>query len=166
MAWEWAREGPKQRGTEFFRAVREALTSLAHSAVCLDCNTTAWINRNTTSTMGCVTDIITTGDNDEPIFPVSRYRHYYYCDQCGSFELRPYEEQQEGFFGWLFRMKEFRGIRCAKCNTEYLFGTAFFNNHDANPRGFTMADVYRPQSRAFWLDGSIIDSSEDPTPPT
>ena len=37
--------------------------------------------------MGSVTDLTTTGDNDPEIFPVRYYRHYLYCDACGSFEL-------------------------------------------------------------------------------
>ena len=37
--------------------------------------------------MGSVPDIYTTGDNDPEIEPVQYYRHYLYCDACGSFEL-------------------------------------------------------------------------------
>jgi len=37
--------------------------------------------------MGSVPDVYTTGDNDPEIEPVQYYRHYLYCDACGSFEL-------------------------------------------------------------------------------
>ncbi len=37
--------------------------------------------------MGSVPDLYTTGDNDPEIHPVQYYRHYQYCDACGSFEL-------------------------------------------------------------------------------
>jgi hypothetical protein len=37
--------------------------------------------------MGSVPDLYTTGDNDPEIEPVQYYRHYLYCDACGSFEL-------------------------------------------------------------------------------
>lgn len=37
--------------------------------------------------MGSVPSLTTTGDNDPEIVPVSYYRHYLYCDACGSFEL-------------------------------------------------------------------------------
>jgi hypothetical protein len=40
--------------------------------------------------MGSVPDLYTTGDNDPEIEPVSYYRHYLYCDDCGSFELDPW----------------------------------------------------------------------------
>lgn len=111
--------------------------------------------------MGCVTDITTTGDNDEPIFPESYYRHYLYCDQCGSFDLRYREELQEGFWGWLFRLKDIRGVRCFQCDAIYEFGSAFFTNYDENPRGFTMADVSRSSYRAFYLKGKTIGPVEN-----
>lgn len=38
--------------------------------------------------MGSVEDIVTTGDNDEPIYPIQYYNYYMYCDNCGSFKLR------------------------------------------------------------------------------
>jgi hypothetical protein len=38
--------------------------------------------------MGSVPDLYTTGDNDPEIDPVQYYRHYLYCDACGSFELQ------------------------------------------------------------------------------
>jgi hypothetical protein len=37
--------------------------------------------------MGSVPHLYTTGDNDPEIEPVRYYRHYLYCDACGSFEL-------------------------------------------------------------------------------
>lgn len=37
--------------------------------------------------MGSVPDLYTTGDNDPEIEPSRYYRHYLYCDACGSFEL-------------------------------------------------------------------------------
>lgn len=40
--------------------------------------------------MGSVTVLTTTGDNDPEIYPVRYYRHYLYCDACGSFELDPW----------------------------------------------------------------------------
>lgn len=40
--------------------------------------------------MGSVPVLTTTGDNDPEIFPCSYYRHYLYCDTCGSFELDPW----------------------------------------------------------------------------
>lgn len=38
--------------------------------------------------VGSVENVVTTGDNDEPIFPVQYYNYYIYCDKCGSFKLR------------------------------------------------------------------------------
>lgn len=40
--------------------------------------------------MGSVRDLYTTGDNDPEIEPVQYYRHYLYCDACGSFQLDPW----------------------------------------------------------------------------
>jgi hypothetical protein len=37
--------------------------------------------------MGSVPHLYTTGDNDPEIEPVQYYRHYLYCDQCGSFDM-------------------------------------------------------------------------------
>ena len=37
--------------------------------------------------MGSVPILTNTGDNDPEIVPVRYYRHYLYCDACGSFEL-------------------------------------------------------------------------------
>ncbi len=41
--------------------------------------------------MGSIAVLTTTGDNDPEIEPVQSYRHYLYCDACGSFELEPWE---------------------------------------------------------------------------
>lgn len=40
--------------------------------------------------MGSVRDLYTTGDNDPEIVPEQYYRHYLYCDACGSFGLDPW----------------------------------------------------------------------------
>ena len=45
--------------------------------------------------MGSVRDLYTTGDNDPEIEPQHYYRHYLYCDSCGSFDLHPYTEFPE-----------------------------------------------------------------------
>lgn len=42
--------------------------------------------------MGSVPHIYTTGDNDPEIEPVSYYRHYLYCDACGSFALEHWQK--------------------------------------------------------------------------
>ncbi len=48
--------------------------------------------------MGSVPDIYTTGDNDPELFPVSYYRHYLYCDACGSFSLEHWQKSDpKGF---------------------------------------------------------------------
>ncbi len=41
--------------------------------------------------MGSIAVLTTTGDNDPEIEPVQLYRHYFYCDACGSFDLEPWE---------------------------------------------------------------------------
>ena len=41
--------------------------------------------------MGNVAVLTTSGDNDPQLEPVRFYRHYLYCDACGSFELEPWE---------------------------------------------------------------------------
>jgi len=38
--------------------------------------------------MGSVSVLTSTGDNDPEIYPTDYYRHYLYCDQCGSFDLK------------------------------------------------------------------------------
>lgn len=45
--------------------------------------------------MGSVRDLYTTGDNDPEIGPEQYYRHYLYCDACGSFELAPWTVRGE-----------------------------------------------------------------------
>lgn len=45
--------------------------------------------------MGSVPDLYTTGDNDPEIHPTSYYRHYLYCDACGSFQLDPWTEPED-----------------------------------------------------------------------
>lgn len=40
--------------------------------------------------MGSVPVLTTSGDNDLEIVPGRYYRHYLYCDACGSFELDPW----------------------------------------------------------------------------
>lgn len=41
--------------------------------------------------MGSVAVLTTSGDNDPELEPVQSYRHYLYCDACGSFALEPWE---------------------------------------------------------------------------
>ncbi len=41
--------------------------------------------------MGSIAVLTTSGDNDPEIEPVQSYRHYLYCDGCGSFDLEPWE---------------------------------------------------------------------------
>ncbi len=41
--------------------------------------------------MGTVKEIRMSGDNDEPIHPVRYEMKYYYCDNCGSFELKDWK---------------------------------------------------------------------------
>lgn len=45
--------------------------------------------------MGSVRDLYTTGDNDPEIEPQQYYRHYLYCDACGSFELSPWTGRRD-----------------------------------------------------------------------
>lgn len=40
--------------------------------------------------MGSVKELKTTGDNDPELFPEEYYRHYMYCDNCGSFNITPW----------------------------------------------------------------------------
>ncbi|MCB9081666.1 MAG: hypothetical protein H6555_08150 [Lewinellaceae bacterium] len=44
--------------------------------------------------MGSVTNLTTTGDSDPEIFPETYYRHYMYCDRCGSFDIKPWIEPE------------------------------------------------------------------------
>jgi hypothetical protein len=41
--------------------------------------------------MGSVAVLTTSGDNDPELEPVQSYRHYLYCDACGSFDLERWE---------------------------------------------------------------------------
>lgn len=41
--------------------------------------------------MGSVAVLTTSGDNDPELEPVQSYRHYLYCDACGSFSLESWE---------------------------------------------------------------------------
>lgn len=41
--------------------------------------------------MGSIAVLTTSGDNDRELEPVQSYRHYLYCDSCGSFDLEPWE---------------------------------------------------------------------------
>jgi hypothetical protein len=45
--------------------------------------------------MGSVRDLYTTGDNDPEIEPVQSYRHYLYCDGCGSFDLQSWQARHD-----------------------------------------------------------------------
>jgi hypothetical protein len=45
--------------------------------------------------MGSVRSLYTTGDNDPEIEPVQLYRHYLYCDACGSFDLQSLQTPQD-----------------------------------------------------------------------
>ncbi len=40
--------------------------------------------------MGNVPSLYTTGDNDPELQPTQRYRHFFYCDECGAFEIEPW----------------------------------------------------------------------------
>jgi hypothetical protein len=44
--------------------------------------------------VGSVPSLYTTGDNDPEIEPTQYYRHYFYCDECGAFELAPWVEPE------------------------------------------------------------------------
>ena len=44
--------------------------------------------------MGSVAILTTSGDNDPPIEPVQSFRHYLYCDACGSFDLGLWESAE------------------------------------------------------------------------
>jgi hypothetical protein len=41
--------------------------------------------------VGSVPILITSGDNDPELEPVQSFRHYLYCDACGSFDLAAWE---------------------------------------------------------------------------
>ncbi|MDJ0837433.1 MAG: hypothetical protein QNK37_13020 [Acidobacteriota bacterium] len=42
--------------------------------------------------MGSVTEQTVTGDNDPEIEPMAYFRHYLYCDKCGSFRIERWIE--------------------------------------------------------------------------
>jgi hypothetical protein len=45
--------------------------------------------------LGNVAVLTTSGDNDPELEPVQYYRHYLYCDRCGSFELESWQTGQQ-----------------------------------------------------------------------
>ncbi len=122
--------------------------------------------------MGSVTDLTVSGDNDEPIFPIEYYRHYMYCDVCGSFELKHWKDWEEDFqsthresvltrlFKRLTALKkskpELRGVFCKQCETTYAYGSPFFVDFKENPRNFTMDDVPRPLYNVYQIKGDTI----------
>ncbi len=112
--------------------------------------------------MGSVPDLYTTGDNDPEIFPVQYYRHYLYCDACGSFELDSWMAPDKGFLGSKI---ELVGMRCKQCDATYAHGTPFFTDLDANPRHLTVADVPRPLGVSPFSRGKSVDY-EPPDPPS
>ncbi len=91
--------------------------------------------------MGSVAHLYTTGDNDPEIEPVQYYRHYLYCDACGSFDLDYVAA----------------GLRCRRCESTYAYGTPFFTAFDANPRHLTVADVPRPLGSSPFVRGEFVD---------
>lgn len=60
------------------------------------------------ASMGCVTEQAVTGDNDPEVDQVRYYRHYLYCDACGSFDLKarltPNHAIISGAVKWLDRV--------------------------------------------------------------
>ncbi|MCP9767894.1 hypothetical protein EGI22_08215 [Lacihabitans sp. LS3-19] len=44
--------------------------------------------------MGNVKHLTATGDNDADIYPRKYFRHYMYCDRCGSFDLKLWVEPE------------------------------------------------------------------------
>lgn len=225
--------------------------------------------------MGSVRDLYTSGDNDPEIEPVRSFRHYLYCDACGSFELRPWQTPPEGsgakkrqaldrvailatlltmvagwralglvpslpvlaylpaglafllvvrgslvwsisgedvplaarwrFFTqafvlflavaaldwlaaelpwpllgllvgsialaaslvwrWLLDPKvESLGLRCAECGAEYRYGTPFFTDLAANPRGLAVSDVPRPLGVSPFAQGELVAAAPVPRP--
>lgn len=230
--------------------------------------------------MGSVPHLYTTGDNDPEIYPSQHYRHYLYCDACGSFELDSWIEPENhealetarrrlamaafcgspwvvisawrtlgfepsltflaalfagiclllviwrfmGKVGWVlgryvpsiwplpkwaffmllivvvvewlvgFAARfvppwvlllagviftagllvareilgskiELAGMKCRQCGATYAYGTAFFTDLDANPRGLAVADVPRPLGVSPFEVGMSVDS-EPPDPPS
>ena len=45
--------------------------------------------------MGSVRILTTIGDNDPELEAVDYYRHYFYCDHCGSFKIEPWMEPKK-----------------------------------------------------------------------
>lgn len=118
--------------------------------------------------MGCVTEIRTSGDNDTPIFPVQYEMHYYYCDKCGSFDIKYWEElpgEAEGVGQKLQRLfikpkPELVGAYCNSCQAEYRYGSPFFDT-DQNPRNYTMDDVPLPLNQTYHRRGATLGPAED-----
>jgi hypothetical protein len=122
--------------------------------------------------MGSITNLTISGDNDDPIFPVKYYRHYMYCDVCGSFELKHWmytyeDDQPQENDGLLKRVLDkaeammrskhaSKGVRCEQCHTTYAYGSPFFVDFKANPRGFTMDDVPLPLYKVYWIKGEEL----------
>jgi len=69
--------------------------------------------------MGSVADLTRTGDNDPEIYPVEYYRHYMYCDKCGSFKLEAWIEPEN--HPQLARTQSWIG----KASTLTLYATVF-----------------------------------------
>lgn len=120
--------------------------------------------------MGSVRDLYTTGDNDPEIHPRSYYRHYLYCDGCGSFELEPWvqtENRAEGLLAWrsaLGSKIETLGLRCRRCQATYAYGTPFFTDLDANPLGLTVDEVPRPKGVTPFEIGADVPTSPPEAP--
>jgi hypothetical protein len=223
--------------------------------------------------MGSVPHLYTTSDNDPEIRPVQYYRHYLYCDGCGSFDLTYWDagdarelvpERTRRRLGaaalyssplivvpawqalefvlspsmliapiagialvlvfWAFSWKfigdsdhplsarwhffkkallwllivgavelltedlpqwpflivgvvlvvvllassqparsksQLLGMRCTKCGATYAYGTEFFTNLEANPKGLTLSDVPRPLGVSHFEQGKYV----GPAPP-
>ncbi len=106
--------------------------------------------------MGSVPDLYTSGDNDPEIYPTQYYRHYLYCDACGSFELDSWTASDN---------HEVLGLRCRRCDATYAHGTSFFTDLDANPREQVIDDVPRPLGVSPFVVGKSVDG-EPPDPPS
>lgn len=98
--------------------------------------------------MGRVTQIRVSGDNDTPVFPVKYEMHFFYCDNCGSFDIDLYEERVK------FK-KKIKGVCCNQCGERYELGSSFFTS-EKNPRGYTMEDVPRPLNRNYHEVGRTL----------
>jgi hypothetical protein len=122
--------------------------------------------------MASVADIITTGDNDPEIFPERYYMHYLYCDACGTFELEPWQTQDDSAVG-LRKVGQaiahavtgahahYHGMRCTHCKATYEHGTAFFIELDSNPRNYTMDDVPLPLYNVMQVRGRHVGPAEN-----